>query len=212
MKSGKEIFKSYFDNENLLELLDYFYEIHKNAPINLTAIKDYDDFYIKHYLDSLYIFKIYNLNFQLLIDIGSGGGFPGIPIALLYPDRNIILVESIKKKADFLRVATKELGLKNVEVINDRCENMRNIYPDFITARGVATVDKLFKWTRNVSRETKCFLFYKGEKVDEEIKNVQKFINKNDMRVEYVRMEEPFKRTYTIIYRNDYSLCPRKTD
>ncbi|MGA1845484.1 16S rRNA (guanine(527)-N(7))-methyltransferase RsmG [Deferribacter abyssi] len=207
MKNGKEIFSNYFNNDKLIESLDYFFEIHKNAQINLTAIKDYDNFYIKHYLDSLYIFKIFTIKYNLLMDIGSGGGFPGIPLALLFPERRVVLVESIKKKAVFLNKAVQELQLKNVEVVNERCENIKNIFPDFITARGVATIDKILKWTKNVSRETKCFLFYKGEKIDEEIRSVQKMLKKNNLRYKNVRVEEPFKRTYTFIYRNNYSLC-----
>lgn len=202
MKSGKEIFKSFFNDETLIEKLDIFYELHKNAKINLTAIKDYDEFYIKHYLDSLYIFKINKFSFDTLMDIGSGGGFPGIPIALLYPEKKIYLVESISKKINFLKEAIGVLKIKNVELINDRCENLKGINNDMIAARGVASVNKILKWTKNVSRETRYFVLYKGGKVFDEIKEARPLIKKMGLEIKNVRVEDPFKRSYIILYRN----------
>ncbi|MGA1862529.1 16S rRNA (guanine(527)-N(7))-methyltransferase RsmG [Deferribacter thermophilus] len=206
MKNGKEIFKTYFNDDVLIDKLDEFYKIHQDAKINLTAIKDYNDFYIKHYLDSLYIFKTKNLEFKTLMDIGSGGGFPGIPIALLYPDKEVYLVESISKKAHFLDESINKLDIKNVKVINERCEKISFLDKiDVITARGVATITKILKWVKNVSRETKYFIFYKGENFLEEIEKAKKVIDKFNLETEYVRVEKPFKRSYVILYRNHLS-------
>lgn len=183
-------------------LLEKFYNLHIASPINLTAIKGKEDFYIKHYLDSIYFF--YNnkkINFDTLCDIGSGGGFPGIIVAIFYPDSKIFLVESIKKKADFLSNSAMELGLKNVYVINDRIENLRGFSFDFFTARGVSSVLDILKKSWNVSRETSSWLLYKGEKLKDELLEADKFIKKNHLEVEHVRIEKPFSRSYCFIYR-----------
>jgi 16S rRNA (guanine527-N7)-methyltransferase len=181
------------------KLLEEFYQIHLNATFNLTAIKERKDFYIKHLLDSIYIFKIKNFKFSSLLDVGSGGGFPGLVIAIFYPKVKIVLCDSIKKKAEFLKNAVNTLGLNNVIVINDRVEHISKIKFDMITARGVAPVKKLLNLTKNVSHETTVSLFYKGEKLEEEIKEVKNIIKKTNKRVENVRIETPFKRTYCII-------------
>lgn len=182
-------------------LLEKFYDLHIAAPINLTSIKEKEDFYIKHYLDSIYFFYNKGIRFGTLCDIGSGGGFPGMVLAIFYPESRIFLVESIKKKADFLSNSAKELGLENVYVINDRIENVKGVYFDFFTARGVSSVLDILKKSWNVSRETSSWLLYKGEKLQNELLDADKFIKKHRLEVEHVRVEEPFNRSYCFICR-----------
>ncbi len=191
---------NYLDiDEKQLNLFNDFYLLHKNATLNLTSIKEKEDFYVKHYLDSAYIFALKNFKYKNLLDVGSGGGFPGIVIAIINPSAEITLVESKKKKCDFLLNCIDELNLRNVNVINERVENLKNKYFDIITARGVGKTSDLLKLTKNVSRETTVWIFYKGEKIKDELFDAKKYLNKYKLKVENVRIETPFKRTYTII-------------
>jgi len=186
-------------DKRTVEKLYLIYEKHMNSVHNLTSIKDKDKFFVKHYLDSIYIFSKYDFQFKTVMDVGSGGGFPGVVIALFYPESTVYLVESIRKKCEFLNELVNDVQLGNVEVINSRVENLSEPVCDLIVSRGVGKIKHILKWTMNVSRETSSWLFYKGENVFEEIKDADKILKKKNMRFENVRVEKPFKRTYTII-------------
>lgn len=183
------------------EKLEAFYRLHLECPINLTAVKERDDFYIKHYLDSIYYFYNYGVPRTPLADIGSGGGFPGIVIALFYPQVEVTLVESIAKKCKFLESAVEFLHLKNVCIINSRAEKIKNKSYLTITARGVSPVGELLKNTYGLSRPGTQWIMYKGEKVLDELAEAAPFINREKLNVETVRIEEPFTRTYCVIDR-----------
>ncbi|QAR31969.1 16S rRNA (guanine(527)-N(7))-methyltransferase RsmG [Geovibrio thiophilus] len=179
-------------------MLEKFYELHMNAGLNLTAIKDREEFYFKHYLDSIYIFILKNVLRETMADIGSGGGFPGIVTAIFHPEMKITLVESIAKKCRFLEHAASELGLNNVRVLNCRAEEVKGQF-DLITARGVAKVREILKWTKHLARKDTLWLLYKGERLEEEMKQAEDLLKKYRLGFENVRVEEPFTRTYTII-------------
>ncbi|MCX8083767.1 MAG: 16S rRNA (guanine(527)-N(7))-methyltransferase RsmG [Calditerrivibrio sp.] len=182
-------------------LLEEFYKLHLLSPHNLTAIKDRHQFYIKHYLDSIYCFKDLHHEFSTLCDIGSGGGFPGIVIAILMPSKNVFLCESIKKKCQFLEHAIRYLSLKNVQVINDRIENIKGVNFDVLTARGVSKVLDVLKKSWNVSHETSLWILYKGEHLFDELKEAEQFVKKRGLEVCYERVEFPFFRTYCFVRR-----------
>jgi len=186
---------------NLKEKFHTIYTKHQESVHNLTSITDENEFYLKHIIDSIYIFKIRDINFKTALDVGSGGGFPGIALGLIYPERKIYLVESVAKKCKFLESLVKSLGLTNTHIINNRVENLQNPKCDLITSRGVSKVKNLIKWTENVSRETTIMLLYKGENIHDELKQAGKLLKKNHMEYENVRIEKPIKRTYTFIYR-----------
>jgi 16S rRNA (guanine527-N7)-methyltransferase len=129
--------------EQVNSLFIYLAELKKwNQKMNLTAIRDEQDIIIKHVLDSLsYLRGFDTARSQRLLDIGSGAGFPAIPIKITHPEIAIILVESIKKKASFLRHIIRTLKLANVEVIDKRIEDLSKTYHgviDIITARAFA--------------------------------------------------------------------------
>jgi 16S rRNA (guanine527-N7)-methyltransferase len=186
---------------NLKEKFHVIYKLHQESVHNLTSITDENEFYLKHVVDSIYIFKIRDINFKTALDVGSGGGFPGIALGLIYPERKIYLVESIAKKCNFLEALVKSLGLTNIHIINARVENLQNPKCDLITSRGVTKVKNLIKWTENVSREATIMLLYKGENIHDELKQASKLLKKKHMEYENVRIEKPIKRTYTFIYR-----------
>ena len=181
--------------------LEKFYELHLNCQINLTAIKEKEEFYLKHYFDSIYYFQQYEAPQGSLADIGSGGGFPGIVLGIFFPELKITLIESIGKKCIFLEESAKALELKNIEVLNTRVENIKDRSFDIITARGVSTVKELLKNSYQISKQNTKWVMYKGERLDEELKEALPVIKKRGLNVEKIRIESPITRTYCIISR-----------
>lgn len=198
------ISKYYNFTDKQLELIEQFYDMHVNATLNLTAIKDKETFYVKHVLDS---FLLYTEKRELLkgdvVDIGTGGGFPGVVLAIMYPDIKFTLVDSIAKKCKFLENASKELGLDNVEVITSRSENIKNRKFKTILSRGVAKVGQMINFTMNLADIDSVWVLYKGQNVDDELKAASEIMKKKKMGYINVRYEEPIQRTYTILSRAD---------
>ncbi|MDY6821864.1 MAG: 16S rRNA (guanine(527)-N(7))-methyltransferase RsmG [Deferribacterota bacterium] len=187
-----------------LDLLEHFYSIHNEESLNLTAIKDRESFYVKHYLDSIYIFKKLDLKFNKLIDIGSGGGFPGIPIAIFYPNSEVILIESKIKKCKFLENAIKRCGINNVKIINERAEKIDHLKADIITSRAVGKISYILNITKQMYKKNTKLILYKGENYQNEIKAARNCLKKNKKYdIETVRVDETFKRTYIIININN---------
>lgn len=186
-------------SEIIEKKLAYFYNMHINCKFNLTSIKDKDEFYLKHYYDSIYYFHNYGMKDGSLADIGSGGGFPGIVLGIFYPEKKITLIESIGKKCRFLETAAKELELENIEVLNTRVEQIKDRKFDIITARGVTTVKELLKNTGNISDKNTTWVLYKGEKLETELEDALPVIKKRGLNVEKIRIETPITRSYCII-------------
>ena len=112
-----------------------------NEHTNLTAIKTLEDIYLKHFYDSLTLTKIINLDQGKLLDIGTGGGFPGLVLAITYPKLQVTLVDSNNKKITFLKECLKLLKIANVNIISDRAENYTRTHReeyDYVTSRAVA--------------------------------------------------------------------------
>lgn len=121
---------------------------HWNERINVISRKDITNLYVHHVLHSLSIAKV--ISFQpgtKVIDAGTGGGFPGIPLAIFFPQTNFILADSIRKKIQVVEAITAELGLKNCETRNTRLEDLKE-KADFVISRAVAEIPMLYKWTR----------------------------------------------------------------
>lgn len=125
-----------------------------NDKINLISRKDFDFFYERHVLHSLSISKFFQFQMeQDIMDLGTGGGFPGIPLAILFPDTNFVLVDSIKKKTDCVSDILLNLNLPNVNVVNARSETLDYKF-DFIISRAVASLSKLDNWTKKKFKKT----------------------------------------------------------
>lgn len=116
-----------------------------NEKFNLTAITKPEEIWVKHFLDSLTILEALPSNAKKIIDIGSGAGFPGLPIAIVRPDLDITLLEATGKKVKFLEVVIKELGLKNVKAVKGRAEEAKGSY-DAVLARAVALLPALWDY------------------------------------------------------------------
>jgi 16S rRNA (guanine527-N7)-methyltransferase len=170
------------------------------CPFNITSIKEKDEFYNKHIFDSVAFFYLQALPISAtLMDIGSGGGFPGLPIAIIKPAWSITLIESVKKKCDYMRKTVNALGLDNVEVINKRAETIKDKTCRIITSKGVGTVKKILELTLNLSMEETCWLMYKGTNLEQELKDATPILNKRGLKSEIIRFEKPFTRSYLLL-------------
>jgi 16S rRNA (guanine527-N7)-methyltransferase len=127
----------------LKEIYDYW-----NSMINVISRKDMDNFYIHHVLHSLAIAKIISfLPGTTILDVGTGGGFPGIPLAILFPDSEFTLLDSIEKKIKVVRAVSEQLELKNVTPVRKRIEEENGKY-QFVISRAVSAFPELVKLTR----------------------------------------------------------------
>lgn len=118
-------------SENQMEQFERYYDllIEWNSFMNLTAITDYEEVLVKHFLDSLVISKVWKPeDGKKLLDLGTGAGFPGIPLKIVYPNLNIVLMDSLNKRIKFLNEVINQLNLKNIKAIHGRAEELgRNI-------------------------------------------------------------------------------------
>lgn len=162
-------------DDQKLKQLDKYYKllVETNEKMNLTTITEYEDVYLKHFYDSLTIVKAIDLKeYNSFCDIGTGAGFPGIVIKIFYPELEVVLIESLQKRVEFLKEVVKELNLSKIEVINARAEeyavNNRDKY-DIVTARAVANINILLEYCIPLVRIGGCFVAMKGNV--EEISN-----------------------------------------
>ena len=119
-----------------------------NSKINVISRKDIENIYIRHILHSLSIAKFIKFKSNAtILDLGTGGGFPGIPLAIIFPDSNFILVDSIRKKIAVVDEVVKELGLKNINSQWSRAEDLDYSY-DFLVTRAVAKMPTLINWSK----------------------------------------------------------------
>lgn len=125
-----------------------------NSMINVISRKDMDNFFIHHVLHSLSLAKVIDfLPGTTVLDVGTGGGFPGIPLAILFPESNFTLVDSIEKKIKVVRGVTDELGLKNVIPVRERIEEEKNRF-DFVISRAVTGFPEFVQLTsKNIARK-----------------------------------------------------------
>lgn len=146
-----------------------------NEKINVISRKDVENFYERHVLHSLAIAKIIQFTSGTkILDIGTGGGFPGIPLAIIFPDAHFHLVDSIGKKITVVQAVADTLGLANVKASHARVETLKGDY-DFVTARAVAQTEELLKWTKRLIVEDDIndlpngWLLLKGGDLTEEL-------------------------------------------
>ncbi|NQV78146.1 MAG: 16S rRNA (guanine(527)-N(7))-methyltransferase RsmG [Lutibacter sp.] len=146
-----------------------------NLKINVVSRKDIDELYLRHVLHSLGIAKVQSfLPGAKVLDVGTGGGFPGIPLAILFPETNFHLVDSIGKKIKVVEEVSNGLGLQNVEITNARVESITGNY-DFIISRAVAQMETFVHWVKgriakeNLHELKNGILYLKGGDLTEEL-------------------------------------------
>lgn len=173
-----------------------------NAKINVVSRKDIDDLYLKHVLHSLGIAKVIQFkDGTSILDVGTGGGFPGIPLAILFPNCNFHLVDSINKKLKVINAIAEEIGLTNVRTTHSRVEVINETY-DFIVSRAVTAMPEFTKWVKGkvAKKQQNKFkngiLYLKGGDLTEELKNYKTV--KAYLLSDYFR--EDFFETKKVIY------------
>ena len=150
--------------EKYLELL-----LEWNEKFNLTAITDKDEIEEKHFLDSLMLIEFFGIGNKTLLDVGSGAGFPGIPLAIAEPSLKVTLLEANGKKVSFLKEVIKVLELPNVEVIQGRAEELKmREHFDVVTARAVKELNILLEISFHLLKVGGHFYAYKGPSAKEE--------------------------------------------
>jgi 16S rRNA (guanine527-N7)-methyltransferase len=174
-----------------------------NSKINVISRKDIDEIYIRHVLHSLAIAKIINFSAGTqIVDVGCGGGFPGIPLAILFPDTRFTLVDSIGKKIQVVNQIISALELKNVKAVNDRAENLKEKY-DFVASRAITAFPKFVSLTRNLIAKKQLnaipngIIYLKGGDFSSEIEQFKKTVEVFNIPDFF---DEPFFETKKIIY------------
>lgn len=173
-----------------------------NKKINVVSRKDIDELYLRHVLHSLGIAKV--IEFQPgteVLDVGTGGGFPGIPLAILFPETKFTLVDSIGKKIKVVDEVKRGLGLENIKAIQSRVEDLSSQY-HFVISRAVATMPTFVRWVEaRIKKESvqaikNGILYLKGGDLEEELKDFPKaeIVSLSDY------FEEGFFKTKKVVY------------
>lgn len=166
--------------EEQLQKLDKFYKLllEWNEKINLTRIVEEKEVYLKHFYDSLTIVKVINLeDKETLCDVGTGAGFPGIILKIMYPHLKITLIDSLQKRINYLNKIIKELELDNINAIHVRGEDYKETF-DVVTSRAVANIEKLVNYTMHLLNKNGVLIAMKGNIENELTKEVQKKMEK----------------------------------
>lgn len=184
-----------------LSMLDIYakYLIEYNEHTNLTAIKDIEGIYLKHFYDSLTITKINDFNkVNSLVDIGTGAGFPGVIVKIFYPHLNVTLIDSNNKKVTFLNNLIKKLNLDNIVAINTRSEEYAKAHLDeydIVTARAVTTLPALIELCLPLVKVGGYFIPLKGN-VSEELEISQDILKKlNGILEEKIEFTLPYEES-----------------
>lgn len=181
--------------------------LQKNAKLNLISKNDEKLLFEKHIYDSLGIklfLEKYNITAGDILDIGCGGGFPCVPIAIEFPEFNVTGIDSIRKKINAINEIKEELMLTNLTTICDRVENIKNKKFDVITSRAVADLSKICEYALPLLKAGGYFAAYKSRKAQEEIRNAIKVLAKNNAKIDEIitytlPLDEVFERNLIII-------------
>ncbi len=184
MKPSIKTITNYFPNltEVQIEQFTQLEALYKewNAQINVISRKDIDELYVKHVLHSLAIAKVIEFKPKTkILDVGTGGGFPGVPLAILFPEVEFVLVDSIGKKIKVVNGVVEGLGLENVKAYHKRAEEIAGQF-DFVVTRAVARMKKFIPWVKGKLHPESFndlkngVLFLKGGDLAEEIEESNK--------------------------------------
>ena len=173
-----------------------------NSKINVVSRKDIDELYLRHVLHSLGIAKVVDFNDGTkVLDVGTGGGFPGIPLAILYPKCSFYLVDSINKKITVVKAISEAIGLQNVKATHSRVEAIDDTF-DFVISRAVTSMPTFVKWVKSkINKKSNNnlkngILYLKGGDLTEELKSFKTttIFNLSDF------FDEDFFETKKVVY------------
>ena len=226
-----ELLESYpfikIDENQKNQLVSYMeLTLKANESFNLTANDTKESFMIKNIIDSLLIVKNLNFDEKNILDLGSGAGLPGIPLAIYYKNTNFTLLEPLTKRANFLKEIAQKLGLKNVKVVNERAEifikNARESY-DFVTSRAVSRLNILLELSIPFLKVGGKLIAYKGINYQEEInesKNALDLLSSKIIAIEEENLVQINEKRYNIFiqknqktsqkYPREYRLIKKK--
>lgn len=226
MSEIKEVFdKMHIElPDGALELLNRYYEmlVDTNKVMNLTAITEYSEVVIKHFADSAAIGCITDMNGNIdVIDVGTGAGFPGIVLKIVYPQLSVVLLDSLNKRVNFLKNVITELGLTDISAIHGRAEDIARNKDyrekfDLCVSRAVANMSSLSEYCLPFVKVGGRFIPYKADGCDEEVKTASKAVNILGGKIRkiesYVIPDTDICRKFVIIdkLRNTSAKYPRK--
>lgn len=174
--------------------------LEQNAKLNLISKNDERFLWEKHICDSLAIenfFEKYGRDFKTLLDFGTGGGFPSVPVALAYPEISVTALDSIRKKINAVTSIKEALNIKNLTPVCSRVESFDGRF-DIVTTRAVASLDKIIQYAVPKMKKDGYFIAYKSIKVQDEIKESQKTLKKcNAGIVDIIEYELPLEENHT---------------
>lgn len=192
--------------EEQLNKLEKYYQllIEWNQKINLTRIIEKEDVYLKHFYDSLTLIKAVDLTKNLtLLDVGTGAGFPGIVLKIVFPNLKITLVDSLLKRINYLNKVIEELQLENIEAIHTRIEDYtkKNMKFDIVTSRAVANMTKLYNYCIPAVKKGGYFIAMKANAEDE----INLFLQKNKVNIKEIKFILPYENSQRnlVVIEND---------
>lgn len=201
-------------NDTAHQQFEEYYQqlVEWNKVMNLTAITDMDQVIEKHFVDSLSIINAIDLqSTHSLIDVGTGAGFPGIPIKIAFPHVNIVLLDSLNKRVTFLEYLIQKLDLDNIQAIHSRAEDaakradLRESF-DISTSRAVANLSTLSEYCIPFTKKGGVFISYKSGNIDEELEQSKKAINILGGSIEnHIKFQLPdseINRSFIVIRKN----------
>lgn len=189
------IIEQMFDikHEQAFAMVEYMdLVLKRNEQVNLTAVKERDDAFEKHILDSLFITRLKEYEkAKTILDVGTGAGFPGALLAICSPDKEFVLLDSTLKKLKVIDEFVRELGVKNISTVHARAEELmkQEQYSkkfDLVVSRAVANFSKLLEWTIPFLKDGGRLVAFKGENYQEEIDDAKDVLKKYDADVERI--------------------------
>ena len=211
-KNGMEL------SDKQIAQFNLYYELltAKNKVMNLTAITEYNDVVKKHFIDSMMISRVLDMKkINSLCDVGTGAGFPGIPLKIVYPHLHLTLVDSVGKRVNFLSEVVEKLGLEDVEAIHSRTEDLahnskyREKY-DLVTARAVASMNVLSEYCIPYAKIGGYFAAYKSGNIEEEIENAKNAVKTLGGKIEKTDMFELYEMGRSIVLIRKVNSTPKR--